>query len=86
MSDIKQLKSRLDQIGRDARSTAGNLAAFRGRFNRQAADVERTIGGTATGVDKNMIETLQAAERQVSTAISALERVATIAGRYGASL
>lgn len=86
MSDLRQLRGRLDEIARDARSTAGNLATFQGRFSRQAGEVEQAIGGTVTGTDKNMIETLQAAQRQVTAAINALEQVASLASRYGASL
>ncbi|GAA2328847.1 hypothetical protein [Dactylosporangium salmoneum] len=86
MSDVRQLKGRLDQISRDAKSTASNLAGFSGRLGRQIGEIESSIGGTATGTDKDMIGTLQAAEKQLAQAITALQRVAQVAGRYGASL
>ena len=86
MSDLKQLKGRLDQIGREAKSTAANLSGFSGRFSQQAGEVEQAIGGTATQVDKQMMETLQAAEKQVAEAIAALQQVADTAAKYGASL
>jgi hypothetical protein len=86
MSDVTQLKGRLDRIGQDAKTTANNLAAFRSRFSRQVSEVESTIGGTATGVDKDMIATLQAAEKQLAQAVEALQRVASVASRHGAAL
>ncbi|WP_238007391.1 hypothetical protein KZZ52_02035 [Dactylosporangium sp. AC04546] len=86
MSDLRQLKGRLDQISRDAQSAAGNLSGFSSRFSRQIGEVESSIGGSATGTDKDMIATLQGAEKQVAQAVAALQRVAQVASRYGASL
>jgi hypothetical protein len=86
MSDLNQLRARLDQIGREASGTANSLATFGSRFGRQVGEIESTIGGTATGVDKNMIATLQAAERQLSQAVAALQQVAVAASRYATAL
>ena len=86
MSDLKQLKGRLDQIGGEARTTAGNLSTFHGRFKRQVSEIQQAIAGTATKTDQNMIETLNQADRQVAAAIAALQQVAGTASRFGASL
>jgi hypothetical protein len=48
--------------------------------------VTATIGGSAQHVDQQMIQTLQAAEKQVDAAIAALQQAASAAGSYSASL
>jgi len=44
------------------------------------------MGGSAQGADKQLIEALQAAQRQVDAAVSALEQAAKAAQSYGQSL
>jgi hypothetical protein len=86
MSDLKQLKGRLDQIGGEAKTMAGNLSTFQGRFKRQVSEIQLAIAGTATKTDQSMIETLNQADRQVAAAVAALQQVAGLASRFGASL
>ena len=84
MSQLGQVKSQVMQIAGDAKSTAGWLSAFKSKFSQAVSQVQATIGGTATGVDKQMIATLQAAERQLEAAVAALQQAAQSAGDWAA--
>ncbi|GIG62971.1 hypothetical protein Lfu02_73430 [Longispora fulva] len=86
MSQLDQLRQQIHQLGQDARTQAGGLAAFKPKFSQAVGHVNAIIGGSAQQVDKNMIATLQAAEKQVDQAIAALTEAASAAGRYAASL
>ena len=48
--------------------------------------LQATIGGSAQGVDKDMIQTLQTAEKQLDAAISALQRASQSASKFASSL
>ncbi|MEC3977169.1 hypothetical protein [Amycolatopsis sp. H20-H5] len=86
MSDLGQLKGQVDSVARDAQSTAAALGVFKSKFKESAGRIEGLIGGTAQGADKNMIQTLTAADRQVDAAIQALQAAATAAAKFAASL
>ncbi len=85
MSQLGQVKSQVMQIANDAKSTAGGLSAFKSKFSQAVGQVNATIGGTATGVDKQMIATLQAAEKQLEAAVAALQQAAQAASSWAAS-
>lgn len=84
MSQLGQVKSQVMQIANDAKSTAGGLSAFKSKFSQAVGQVNATIGGTATGVDKQMIATLQAAEKQLEAAVAALQQAAQAASSWAA--
>lgn len=84
MSQLGQVKAQVLQIAGDAKSTAGGLSAFKSKFSQAVGQVNATIGGTATGVDKQMIATLQAAEKQLEAAVAALQQAAQAAGDWAA--
>lgn len=84
MSQLSQVKAQVLQVAGDAKSTAGGLAAFKSKFSQAVGQVNATIGGTATGVDKQMIATLQAAERQLESAILALQQASQAATDWAA--
>lgn len=86
MSQLEQLKQQLNQISNDAKQTASGLAAFKSKFSQAVGQVQATVGGSAQQVDKQIIETLKNAEKQVDTAIAALQAAADEARQYGASL
>jgi hypothetical protein len=86
MSQLQQLKSQLNNIASDARSTSSGLSGFTSKFSRAVAQVNATIGGSAQRTDQDIIQTLQAAERQVKAASEALQLAASKASRYAASL
>ncbi len=84
MSQLGQVKAQVLQIAGDAKSTAGGLSAFKSKFSQAVGQVNATIGGTATGIDKQMIATLQAAEKQLEAAVAALQQAAQAAGDWAA--
>lgn len=86
MSQLSQLKQQINNIGNDAKTTAQGLTGFKGKFSQSVSQVSATIGGSAQQVDQKMIQTLQAAEKQVDAAISALQQAASAANSYSASL
>ncbi|MFC4245349.1 hypothetical protein ACFOYW_18425 [Gryllotalpicola reticulitermitis] len=86
MSQLSTVKQQLTSIGNDAKTTSSGLAGFKSKFSQAVSQVEATIGGTAQGVDKEMIQTLQAAEKQVDAAIAALQQASQAATRFAASL
>ena len=86
MSQLSQLKQQINSIGEDAKSTAQGLSTFKSKFSRSVGQVSATIGGSAQQVDRKMIQTLQAAEKQVDAAIAALQQASSAARSYSASL
>lgn len=84
MSQLGQVKAQVLHIAGDAKSTAGGLSAFKSKFSQAVGQVNATIGGTATGVDKQMIATLQAAEKQLEATVAALQQAAQAAGDWAA--
>ena len=86
MSQLSQLRARLTQIAGDAKNTAANLASFRSKFQRAISEVQASIGGTAQRTDKEIIQALQAAEREVNQAVEALSHASATARDYAARL
>ncbi|MCB0907794.1 MAG: hypothetical protein AB7L91_11480 [Dehalococcoidia bacterium] len=86
MSQLAQLKQQINSIGNDAKTTAQGLSGFKSKFSQSVGQVSATIGGSAQQVDQKMIQTLQAAEKQVDAAIAALQQAAAAASSYAASL
>ncbi|MCA0308557.1 MAG: hypothetical protein LCH87_14600 [Actinobacteria bacterium] len=84
MSQLGQVRSQVVSIGSDAKSTAAGLSAFRTKFSQAVGQVQATIGGTATGVDRQMIATLQAAEKQLESAVAALQQASQAANDWAA--
>lgn len=73
MSDVQRLKEQLHQVSADAKQAAGGLAGFKQRFSQHSAQVQGLIAGTATGVDRDIAEILDAAGRAVERAAESLE-------------
>lgn len=86
MSDLQQLKQKLERISGDAKSTADNLAGFKSKFSQAVGDVSQSIGGSSQKTDKQIIDTLQAAQKQVDAATQALHAAAKSATQYASSL
>ncbi len=72
MSDIKRLKSHLDDIGRRTQATGGQLQGFIGDFEKKSAQVQALISGTASGADRDIAQILDEAAKSVRKAIDAL--------------
>ena len=86
MSRLGSVKQQLISISSDAKSTASGLSGFKTKFSRAANQVQATRGGSAQGVDKEMIQTFQVAEKQLDAAIAALHQASQAANRFAASL
>jgi len=86
VSQLQQLKQQINAICNDAKSTAQGLGSFKSKFSQAVSQVAATIGGSTQKVDTNMINTLQAAEKQVDAAIQALQAAASAASNYSNSL
>ena len=86
MSQLQQLKSQLNSIASDAKSTAGGLSGFKSKFSTAVGQVNATIGGSAQRTDQEIVSTLQAAEKQVEAAVQALQQAASTAQDYASSL
>ncbi|QSE87880.1 hypothetical protein JWS13_04490 (plasmid) [Rhodococcus pseudokoreensis] len=86
MSQLTQLKQRVAAVGNDAKTTAQGLAGFKSKFSNAVNQVTATLGGSSQHVDRDMVQALQAAEKQVDQAIVALQQAAQVANRYSSSL
>jgi hypothetical protein len=73
MSDVQRLKEQLFQVSMEAKQAAGGLAGFKLRFAQSSTTVQSLIAGTATGVDRDISEILDAAGKAVEQAAEALE-------------
>ncbi|WP_020387869.1 hypothetical protein [Kribbella catacumbae] len=73
MSAVTQLKEQLHHLSMESKQAAGGLGGFQNRFGQSSAQVQALIAGSATGVDRQISEVLDAAGRAVSQAIEALE-------------
>ena len=86
MSQLTKLKSQLNTIAAEAKTTAAGLTTFKSKFSKAVGQVSTTIGGSAQRTDKQIIEALQTAEKQVASAAQALQQAAQTASRYASSL
>lgn len=85
-SKLNELRASLQAIAESSKTTAGNLSTFRGKFSRTSAEVEAAIGGTSRRTDREIVEALQMADRQVQAAVAALGDAARKAQNYADSL
>ncbi len=86
MSELQKLKSTIEGLAGSAKQTGGSLGQFKSKFSTQMAQVRGAIGGSSQRKDQEVINALEAANKQVTAAIGALENAARIAGNYGKSL
>jgi hypothetical protein len=86
MSSLENLRAQIDALALQSERMAANLEAFRSPFANAVAEVQSTIGGSAQRKDRELIERVSAAQRDVQTASAALQQAARTARDYGASL
>lgn len=86
MSQLGQLKGQIESIARQARSTGGQLAAFKSKFSQAASQVQSTIGGSSQRKDREVVQAIQDAQAKVDSAVEALNQAARVAAAYGQSL
>jgi hypothetical protein len=82
MSDIMRLKEQLHHVSLEAKQAAGGLGGFQQRFGQSTAQVQALISGSATGVDRDIAQILDAASKSVGQAIQALEMAAAGCANY----
>ncbi|SEQ08312.1 hypothetical protein [Microlunatus flavus] len=86
MSQLGQLKGQIESIAQQAKSTGGQLSAFKAKFSQAAGQVQSTIGGSAQSKDKEVVQAIQDAQSKVDAAVEALNQAARVAAAYGQSL
>ncbi|QOW00149.1 hypothetical protein RCF27_07020 [Rhodococcus pyridinivorans] len=86
MSELQKLKGTLESISAASKQTGGSLGQFKSKFTGQMGQVRAAIGGSAQRKDQEVIQSLEAASKQVEAAIRALEQAARTASNYGKSL
>ncbi|WP_006245066.1 hypothetical protein [Mycolicibacterium tusciae] len=86
MSELQKLKGTLEQIASSAKQTGGSLGQFKSKFSSQQGQVRQAIGGSAQRKDQEVLQSLDAAAKQVDAAVRALENAAKVATNYGRSL
>lgn len=86
MSQLGNLKAQIDVVADQSMRMGGSLNGFRSQFNATVNQVQATIGGSAQGKDRALIEAIVAAQRQVDQAAAALMQAAATARSYSSSL
>lgn len=86
MSELSQLKSKIDAIAQQAKSTGVHLGSFSSRFGQASAEVSSTIGGSTQRKDQEVVAAIDEARSKVDAAVQALQTAARVAQSYGQSL
>lgn len=86
MSQLGQIKGQIESIAQQAKTTGGQLSAFKSKFSQSASQVQSTIGGSAQSKDKEVVQAIQDAQAKVNAAVDALNQAARVATAYGQSL
>ena len=86
MSELQKLKGTLESISSSAKQTGGSLNQFKSKFSSHMGQVRAAIGGSAQRKDQEVLQSLDAASKQVDAAVRALETAARVASNYGRSL
>ncbi len=85
-SQLDSIRQQLDLLATDANNAAAELAGFSTKFNQSIGMVEAWIGGTSTDAERDIVDALATASKQVSGAVGALQHAAQTAQHYAASL
>jgi uncharacterized protein YukE len=86
MSELQKLKGTLEQIANSAKQTGGSLGQFKSKFTSHQGQVRQAIGGSSQRKDQEVLQSLDAAAKQVDAAVRALENAAKVASNYGRGL
>lgn len=86
MSQLTDIKQALHSIAQDAREGAAGLQGFSQRFSALSAQVQATIGNSAQGADRKVVQSLQSAEEKLKEATLALRQAHADAASFAASL
>lgn len=82
MSSITNIKQQVTQIGNQATQTAGQLSQLASNLEKNVAAVNSAIGGTASGEDKDMINSFLQASKAVKDASAALQAASATAKEW----
>lgn len=69
---IRALRSALEQAAREARSAQGQLEQATGTFASVASQVIAIVGGSAQGIDRDLVTSLDEAVRHSAAAVELL--------------
>jgi hypothetical protein len=79
MANLKHAAETLDAVSRAARSTSSALATQGSGLSPVAGGITALIGGTASGFDKRMADTVLSAHISLADARAALDHAAQLA-------
>ena len=85
-SQLEQLRQEIAALASDAQNTAQGLSVFIHKFSTAVMQVRSTVGGSAQQVDKELIQSLQVAEQEVTNAMNALDQASRVARSYAQSI
>ncbi len=85
-SQLQQLKSALNSFGGTTDRAAQTLLQQSREYDRAAQQVLALIGGSATGKDREVANSIRSASRAVQQAGQALSQASRTARNYSASI
>lgn len=85
-SSIIQIKQQVNQIGKQASTSASQLLQLATNLENHMATVDNAIGGAASGEDKTMITSFREASKSVKEAAESLKAAADAAKEWGAKI
>lgn len=74
---MRALRAALEQASREARGAQGQLQDATARFNAVSQQVIGVVGGSAQGIDKQLVQTLEEAIHHTEAAVAALGSAAS---------
>lgn len=74
-SKLTQLKQEVMALANSAEKLGSQLSPFTQKFSQESQKVVATIGETATGEDKKIVEALNAASQSLQKTINTLQQV-----------
>lgn len=69
---LRALRAVLEQASREARAAQGQLEGATAKFGAVSQQVIGVVGGSAQGVDKQLVQSLHEAVHHTATAVAAL--------------
>lgn len=77
MSKVTEIRQRANQASEQARKVASLLRSHKNDLNRLIAQIQASIGDTATGADKESINYIVSVNQSIDDAVQSLERAAS---------
>lgn len=85
-SQLQQLKTVINQVAQEANKSAANLAQTQRQFQKHSQQVQKIIGGSTQGKDKQVMQAIASASKAVQQAAQELQRASKTAQSYANSL